>query len=56
MKSFIYAFIRFSSDVGYPKLVHIDEGSQLVKGCQMMQLDFIDLKAKLHKDVGVDCQ
>ena len=27
--SFVQAFIRFSSDAGYPKMLLIDEGSQL---------------------------
>ena len=55
-KAFIQTFSRFACDVGYPKVVLIDEGSQLVRGCQMMKLDFLDAKFKLHKDVGVEFQ
>ena len=36
--SFVKAFIRFSFEVGYPKIMLIDEGSQLLKGCQDMRL------------------
>ena len=32
----------------------IDEGSQLVKECQTMQLCFKDIKGKLHKDIMVE--
>ena len=31
----------------------IDEGSQLVKGCESMRLTFTDIKDKLHKDTMV---
>jgi hypothetical protein len=55
-QAFINAFIRFSSDFGYPKKIQIDEGSQLVKGCETLKLDFVDIKSRLHKDVGVDFQ
>ena len=46
--SFIQAFIRFSCEVGYPKILLIDEGSQLVKGCQDMRLNFRDTQHQLH--------
>ena len=36
-QSFIQSFIRFSCELVYPKFMLIDEGSQLVKGCQTMQ-------------------
>ena len=55
-KAFIFAFIRFSSDVGYPRKLMIDEGSQLVKGVSTMKLDFVDIRSKLHKEVGVECE
>ena len=32
----------------------IDEGSQLVKGCQTMQSCFKDIKEKLHKDMMLE--
>ena len=53
-QSFIQSFIRFSCEFGYPKFMLIDEGSQLVKGCQTMQLCFKDMKGKLYKDVMVE--
>ena len=52
--TFLQAFIRFSCEVGYPKMLLPDEGSQLVKGCESMRLDILDLKHRLHKDVAVD--
>ena len=52
--AFIMAFQRFACDVGFPKLLLPDEGSQLVKGCDSIVLDFIDLQYQLHKDVGVE--
>ena len=45
--AFVEAFIRFSCDYGYPKLLLIDEGSQLVKGCESMDLNFRDIRNKL---------
>ena len=53
-KAFNFAFIRFSTEVGYPKRLLIDEGSQLVKGVKTMKLDFVDIKSQLHRDVGID--
>ena len=53
-QAFIQSFIRFSCEVGYPKFMLIDEGSQLVKGCETMQLCFKDIKGKLHKDMKVE--
>ena len=52
--AFIMSFTRFACENGYPKVLLIDDGSQLVKGCETMRLDFIDLKTKLHKDVAVN--
>ena len=53
-KGFIQAFIRFSCEVGYPKFMVIDEGSQLIKGCDNMRMSFTDTKGKLHRDMMVD--
>ena len=52
--AFIQAFIRFSCDVGYPKVLLIDEGSQLIKGCQSMKFKFEDVQRKLHIDQQVE--
>ena len=53
-ESFILAFTRFACKVGYPKKLMPDEGSQLVKGCNVMTLEFFDIKHKLHQEFGVD--
>ena len=47
-EAFIMAFIRFSCEVGYPKTLLPDEGSQLIKGCETMRLNFKDIKHQLH--------
>jgi len=47
--SFISTFIRFSCEVGYPKVLLIDEGSQLKKACQSLELNFKDLQNKLYQ-------
>ena len=52
--AFVNAFTRFSCEVGYPKTLLVDEGSQLVKGCETMKLKFWDIKFQLHQDVAVD--
>ena len=52
--AFIQSFIRFSCDVGYPKILLPDEGGQLMKGGQSMKLNFQDIKFKLHCDVAVE--
>lgn len=52
--AFIQSFTRFACDMGYPKRLLTDEGSQLIKGCNMLKLDFQDLKFRLHHDVKVD--
>ena len=54
--SFIQAFVRFSSDAGYPKKLLIDEGSQLKKGCESMKFSFTNVKNHLHLDQGVEFQ
>jgi hypothetical protein len=51
--SFILAFVRFSCKVGFPKKLLPDAGSQLIKGCETMTLNFTDLKNRLHKEFGV---
>ena len=52
--AFIQAFIRFACDVGYPKILLIDEGSQLIKGCETMKFKFEDAQRKLHTDQQVE--
>ena len=52
--AFIQSFVGFSCDVGYPMVLSVDEGSQLVKGCESMKLIYTEIKYKLHKDSVVE--
>ena len=52
--SFLLAFSRFSCETGYPKVLSIDGGCQLLKACENMSLDFYDIKYKLNENVNVD--
>ena len=52
--AFIQSFVQFSCEVGCPKFFSVDEGSQLVKGCQSMKLTYTETKHKLHKDSMVE--
>ena len=52
--AFIQAFLRFSCNHGYPQILQTDEGSQLVKAFNSMQLNYIDIKHNLHQNVAVN--
>ena len=52
--AFVKSFIRFSCEVGYSQKLLPDEGSQLVKGCEAMQLCFKDIKDQLYQDHAVE--
>ena len=52
--SFMQAFTRLACEVGYPKKLLVDEGSQLVKGCESMRLDFKDLKSKINQKSSIE--
>ena len=52
--SFILAFTCFSCEVGYPKILLLDEGSQLIKGCKNMKLNFQDIRHQPHVNVNVE--
>ena len=54
--SFVSAFVRFSCEAGYPKILLTDEGSQLVKGCANMLISFHDTQHKLSQDTKVEFQ
>lgn len=54
--SFVQGFIQFSCEFGYPKLLLIDEGSQLVKGCEDVRFSFRDAQYKLHLNYQIDFQ
>ena len=52
-KAFIMSFTRFACEVGFPKLLLIDQGSQLIKGCKSMVLNFRDIRNRLYLDNNV---
>ena len=52
--SFFQAFIRLSCEVGYPKILLTDEGSQFLKACKTMEFDFHDVKQKLYTGHNVE--
>ena len=52
-ESFLLAFVRFACRYGYPKFLLPDEGSQLVKGCESMILNFVDLKHQLNTEYSI---
>ena len=54
--SFIQAFIRLSCEVGYPKTLLIDSGSQVTSSCENMTIDFQDVKSRLYRGVQVECE
>ena len=53
-QSFILGFTRFSCEVGYPKTLLCDAGSQIVKGCQDMRLSDTDIKHQLFTNHHID--
>ena len=52
--AFVKSFIRFSCEVEYPQKLPPDAGSQLVKGCEAMNISFKDIKNKLYEDHNVE--
>ena len=48
--AFLQAFNRFSCEVGYPKNLLTDEGSQLVKGCETLKFNYNDIQWKLSTE------
>ena len=52
--SFVKAFVRLSCEVGYPKILLTDEGSQLLKACKTMKFDFHDAKQQLYNKHSVE--
>ena len=52
--SFLQFFIRLSCEVGYPKKLLPDEGSQLITGCGSMKIDFQGARFQLHQQMNVD--
>ena len=52
--AFIQAFIRFSCEVGYPKHLLIDEGSQLVSSCENIRINFTNLQNIIYSNWKID--
>ena len=51
---FLSAFTRFANELGYPKKLIIDEGSQLVSGCEKVVLNMVDIAGRLNKEYGIE--
>ena len=51
---FLLSFSRFSCEAGFPKLLLVDEGSQLVRGCENMVIDMCDTRGILKREFGID--
>ena len=47
-EAFLKAYIRHSCNAGYPKILLTDEGSQLIKGCKEMLMNFRDAQRRLY--------
>ena len=50
---FLLSFSRFSCEVGYPKQLLADSGSQLVSGCENMSISMCDVGGKLNREYGI---
>ena len=50
---FLQAFSRFACEAGFPKMLLVDAGSQLISGCENMVLNMIDLKGVLNREYGI---
>ena len=51
---FLLSFERFADDLGFPKKLLIDEGSQLVCGCESVVLNMRNIKGRLNREFGVE--
>ena len=53
---FLQAYTRFAARYGHPKLIRIDQGTQLMKAAQQMEIGLIDLSEQLRVkyQVGVE--
>ena len=54
--SFVSALIRFASRNGYPKVMLPDQGSNIENAIHDVEIDWIDVKGRLHKTYGIDLQ
>ena len=53
-KQFLLSFERFANELGFPKKLLTDEGSQLVCGCESVVLNMTSIRGRLHKEFGVE--
>jgi hypothetical protein len=53
---FLLAFSRFSVEAGFPTLLLVDEGGQLVRGCENMLINMVDVRGVLSSEYGVNFQ
>ena len=51
---FLLAFSRFACELGFPKKLLVDEGSQLVSGCKNAVLNMTDIKGTLSCENGIE--
>ena len=51
---FLYCFYRFACELGFPKKLLTDKGSQLVCGCENVILNMTDIGGALNKEYGVE--
>ena len=54
--SFVAALIRFASQNGYPKLMLPDQGSNIENAIHKVEINWIDVKGRLHRKFGIDLQ
>ena len=53
---FLLSFSRFSADAGFPTLMLVDSGGQLVRGCDNMLINMSDAQGVLKSEFGVNFQ
>ena len=51
---FLLAFSRFSCELGFPKKLLTDQGSQLISGCESVVLNVVDIRGHLNREYGID--
>ena len=51
---FLHCFSRFACELGYPKKLLTDEGSQIVCGCQNVVLNMTDIAGTLNREFGIE--
>ena len=51
---FLHAFSRFACELGFPKKLLVDEGSQIICGCENVVLNISDMKGNLSREHGVE--